>query len=161
MARARHIPILVLSCLLLPLNPGCSGPTRSGAPEFSAMEIHYTRAGGWTHTATLDIDGLGFARACRLEHASLDTSARVSTLLTPAEQDRLASLFVGFGAYGSYYEPDPWHTDGNHHTVRFVYEGVADTVRVYEPERADLPVRLRLLIGELESLWQLMIFPQD
>ena len=140
----------------------CSSPTQSHPPlELAKMEIHYSKTGGWTHTATLDIYSDGLVRAHRIGHASLDTLARVSTFLNLEDQRRIAALFTGFSSYDSLYEPDPWYTDGDYHNINFVYEGNADTVSVYEPEQVKIPGGLRKIIREMESLWQHLMFPLD
>ena len=148
--------------IFLVLSIGCNSPTRPYPElEFSRMEIHYTKAGGWIHTLKLDIYGTGLIHAYQIAHASLDTLRNVSTFLSPEDRRRIAALFNDFPGYDSRYEPEPWYTDGNHHTIRFLYEGRADTVKVYEPEQAEIPGGLREILGEMESLWQLITFPLD
>lgn len=140
----------------------CSGPTGpDGGIDYARMDIHYTRTGGWSHTDRLDIVSTGRIHACRIAHASLDTSIRVSDQMTLSDRKRLAELFSGFDGYDREYGPDPWYTDGDRHTVVLVYGGKADTVAVYEPARARLPTRLGKILAEMESIWQRSVFPLD
>lgn len=69
----------------------------------------------------------------------------------------MAGLFVSFPSYDSHYQPEPWYTDGDHHTIHYAYRGEADSVTVYEPEQAAIPGGLRRLIREMESQWQHMM----
>ena len=73
----------------------------------------------------------------------------------------MAALFNGFADYDRSYDPDPWRTDGSHHTICLMYEGNADTVQVYEPDRAEIPGRLRQIIRQLDILWQSTLYPED
>ena len=140
----------------------CSSPTGPyGDLEFSALEIQYTRAGGWIDTARLDIHGTGQVRASRIAHASSDTVSRVSDVLTPDERRKIAAIFGWLPTYDPVYEPNPWVTDGNYHILIMRYEGRTDTVRVYEPDRARIPGGLKRIIREMETLWQRLMFPAD
>lgn len=125
------------------------------------MVIHYTRAGGWVDTAELDVYGTGLVQAHRLAHASLDTLNDASTCLCPADRERVAELFHGFSGYDRSYEPARWHADASQHRIILVYDGKADTVHVYDPDRAELPGRLHQIIRQMDSLWLDTLYPED
>ena len=156
----RPVPVGIL-CVLL--SSGCSGPTAPQARiEFSRMEVHYSREGGWTDAARLDLYGTaGRVRACRIAHASLDTLSSASDLLSSREWSEIAALFSGFSSLDSEYGPQPWYTDRDLYTVIFVYESRADTVMVHDPESARVPDRLRRILAAMESIWQRTVYPQD
>ena len=154
--------LVFMSSIFLVLSIGCNSPTRPYSElEFSKVEVHYTKAGGWINTVKLDIYGTGLTHAYQISHASLDTLRNISTFLDLEDRRRIAALFADFSSYDSRYEPESWYTDGNHHTIGFLYEGKADTVKIYEPGQANIPRRLSDIIREMDSLWQRVTFPLD
>lgn len=155
------VKAIVPAVLLLAIAAGCDSPTGSGSGlDFEKMEVHYTRAGGWTaEVVQLDIYGTGQVDAFRISHSSADTIGSSSATLSPSERESVASMFTGFGRYAATYEPDPWTTDGDTYTIRFLYEGVADTVVVYEPEQTALPPDLDRLLAEMDAIWERTVVP--
>jgi len=119
--------------------------------DFQKMEIHYTKAGGWINPTKLDIYGNGLAIAYSFNQ-NADSAIAV---LDQKEQDEIADLFRAFFSYNHYYEPKPedWVTDQNSHMIILIYEGVPDTVSVYMPGKANIPLSLTKIILEMESLW--------
>lgn len=120
---------------------------------FSEMEIHYTKAGGWINTSKLDIIGDGTANALEIAHGSRDTINSSSKFLNRSKKEILVKLFSSFSEYESYYAPNNYYTDGNHHRIIFIFEGIADTVSVYEPQNAKIPFSLSEIILVLEDIW--------
>ena len=124
-------------------NIGCkNNPT--GTPqeldlEFSKMEIHYVKSGGWINASKLDIYGDGRVNAYEIEHASHDTLNSAYIFIDEEGKDKLESLFESFSDYDSHYEPEVFVTDQECHTTTFVYEDKVDTVTVYMPELSDMP----------------------
>ncbi len=133
----------------------CSNSTGPNSDlEFSKMEIHYTKVGGWINTSKLDVYGNSLVSAYLISQAALDIMDSSSTLLNEEEQNKMANLFMSFYTYDSKYEPKQWYTDGNLHIIIFVYEEKADTVTVYEPHNSNIPNGLNEIIQEMESLWK-------
>jgi hypothetical protein len=138
-------------------NIGCkNNPT--GTPqeldlEFSKMEIHYVKSGGWINTSKLDIYGDGRVNAYEIEHASNDTLNSSYIFIDEEEKDKLENLFGPFSDYDSYYEPEVFVTDQEYCSTIFVYEDKVDTVTVYMPEQSDIPDGLEEIIHEMKSLW--------
>lgn len=143
---------VVLCSVVIGLS-GCNSPT-SPDLEFSKMEIHYTKIGGWINTSKLDIYGSGLVEAYHIGHASTEVLDSASTFLSQEAQRKIASLFESFSSYDSYYEPVDYGTDQNLHTTVFIYDREPDTVAVYQPERANIPSGLGKMIEEMESMWE-------
>ena len=121
--------------------------------EFSEMEIHYVKSGGWINTSVLDIYGDGRVNACEIDHSSYDTLNSSYIFIDEELQNKLENLFESFSAYESHYEPEIFVTDQEYHTATFVYEDKVDTVTVYIPEQSDMPDGLKEIIHEMKSLW--------
>lgn len=118
-------------------------------PDFHKMEIHYSKVGGWIVPTKLDIYGNGTVIA----YSFNQNADSVVAVLSKKEQDQIAGLFKSFPGYSRHYEPKDWVTDQNTHTIVWIYNGVPDTVSVYMPEKADIPLSLNKIIVEMEALW--------
>jgi hypothetical protein len=120
-------------------------------PDFQKMEIHYSKAGGWIVPTKLDIYGNGTVIA----YSFNQNADSVLAVLDEKEQDQIEWLFKSFSSYDRYYEPKPedWVTDQNTYMIIFLYDGIPDTVSVYMPEKADIPLSLTKIIVEMEALW--------
>lgn len=119
--------------------------------DFKKMEIHYSKVGGWIQPTKLDIYGNGLAIAYSFTQ-SIDSAI---TILDKKKQNEIADLFKSFFSYNHYYEPKPedWVTDQNTHTIILIYDGIPDTVSVYMPDKANIPLSLTKIIFEMELLW--------
>ena len=154
--RNRILVSLVIGFVIF-LNIGCkdnpTGMEHESDLEFSKMEIHYEKYGGWINTSVLDIYGNGRVYAYQIEHASYDTLNSSYIFIDEEEQNKLENLFESFSAYDSYYEPEVFLTDQDYHVTILIYEGKVDTVAVYMPEQSDMPDELEEIIHEMKSLW--------
>lgn len=154
----RSILSLISGLLTIFLSVGCQHSTESmGDLDFQKMEVHYSKVGGWIHPTKLDIYGNGLVRAFLYDHSSLTLSDSASTVLTKKEQNEIAELFGRFSIYDRHYEPDDWVTDQNTHIIVLIYDSIPDTVSVYMPDKADIPLSLTRVILEMESLWANML----
>jgi hypothetical protein len=138
----------------------CSDPTSINEDlEFSEMEIHYTKYGGWIHTSKLDIFSDGLVLALELKNGSpFDTLGKSSKYLDEKSKEKLSDLFRSFSSYDAYYAPGLGCTDGNEHIIVFIYKGNPDTVNVYEPQNANIPKSLELIIQEMENIWLELLY---
>ena len=154
--RKRILVSLVIGFVVF-LNIGCedspTGAEHESDLEFSKMEIHYTRYGGWINTSILDINGDSRINACEIAHASYDTLNSSYIFIDEEEQNKLENLFESFSAYDSYYAPEEFLTDQDFHTIVLIYEDKVDTVTVYMPEESDMPDGLEEIIHEMKTLW--------
>lgn len=121
--------------------------------DFQKMEIHYSKVGGWIQPTKLDIYGNGIAIA----YSFNQNADSVITSLNKEEQNELADLFKSFFSYKRHYEPKDWVTDQDTHTIILFYEGIPDTVSVYMPDKADIPLSLTKILLEMEALWSSII----
>jgi len=151
--------ILISSVIVFTIlfNIGCendlTGTEQELDLEFSKMEIHYVKSGGWINTLKLNISGDGRVSAYEIEHASYDTLNSSYIFIDEEEKNKIESLFESFSDYNSHYEPEIFVTDQEYYTTIFVYEDKVDTVTVYMPEQSDLPDGLEEIIHEMKSLW--------
>ncbi len=154
--RKRILVSLVIGFIIF-LNIGCkdspTGMELASDLEFSKMEIHYAKYGGWINTSILDIQGDGRVNVCEIAPASYDTLNNSYIFIDEEEQNKLENLFESFSAYDSYYAPEEFLTDQDFHTIVLTYEGDADTVTVYMPEQSDMPDGLVEIIHEMKTLW--------
>lgn len=142
------IVILVISC---------SSPLKEEPYlEFAKMEIHYTKLGGWINTFKLDIYGSGLANAYQIKHANTEVLDSAKVFLSDEDQKRMSFLFRSFSRYDRHYRPNQHVTDQNYHITILDYEGISDTVSVYIPHKANIPVGLKQIIEEMDSLWENM-----
>lgn len=154
---SNKILISLVIVLTMLFNIGCkNNPTGTEQEldlEFSKMEIHYVKSGGWINTSKLDIYGNGRVDAYEIEHSSRDTLNSSYIILDEVEKNKLESLFESFSAYESHYEPEVFVTDQDFYTTILAYEDKIDTVTVYMPEQTDMPDGLEEIIHEMKSLW--------
>ncbi|MFQ6104906.1 MAG: hypothetical protein ACE5OP_11555 [Candidatus Glassbacteria bacterium] len=131
----------------------CGGSNEPEAKlQFSRMEIHYTKSGGWINTSRLFIYSDGSVTAFTLSQTKGDTLKSGTLVLSEEDRVNLAYLFEPFSTFEPYYEPENPSSDQDLHTTIFIYEDVPDTVMVYMPEEADIPEGLWRIIEEMESL---------
>ncbi|MGD9899890.1 MAG: hypothetical protein AB7T22_12265 [Calditrichaceae bacterium] len=142
---------LIYTLLIITLTTGCEDPV-SPALDYSQMEIHYQKSGGWIPVTSLSVNGAD-AMITGVEISQQGQSS--DTLCEAANQTELnvlAEIFYGFDQYNDYYEPVDFHTDANYHQTVLIYKGKSDTVTVYDPDRVNLPSGLKRSIDEMEKM---------
>ena len=150
--------VLILAIVSLLLSISCEQSTEPGEDlNFQKLEIHYSKMGGWIQPTKLDIYGNGLVKANLLNHSNHAATDSASKILTKKEQDEIVNLFRSFSEYKRHYEPENWVTDQNTHSIVFINDGIPDTVSVYMPEKADIPLNLMKTILGMESLWASML----
>ncbi len=148
---------IISAIVMILLWIGCEHSTEpKWTLNFQKMEIHYTKVGGWIHPTKLDIHSDGLVMAYLYDHRSYTMTDSASTILNRKEQSKIADLFRSFSSYDRHHEPEDWITDQNTHIIILIYDGVPDTVSVYMPAKADIPLSLTKIILEMESLWQML-----
>ena len=126
--------------------------------DYRMMEIHYEKFGGWINTSILDIFKDGSVKAYLYAHASDYLLDSASTVLTTMERENFARIFRYYSYYENFYRPRIYYTDGDYHQVILNYqEEIPDTVTVYEPHEANIPISLMNIIDSLETLFSRMI----
>ncbi len=137
--------------LIILLVAGCDDPV-SPSLDYSKMEIHYQKSGGWIPVTSLSVNGAD-AVITGFEISQQGQSS--DTLRQDADQAELnflAEIFYGFDQYKDYYEPVDFYTDANYYQTVLIYKGKRDTVTVYDPARVNLPKGLKRIIDEMEII---------
>ena len=148
-------PVLI-ACLFFSI--ACENSTEPEATlNFSEMEIHYKKSGGWIHTSTIDIYGDGLVKAHKIRHASFDTMASATKHLNTKQQNEIAVLFETFSNFARHYSPDEFITDQDYHTIVFIYQGIPDTVSAYMPGPSNSPQDLNRIFDKMQNLWSDML----
>ena len=138
---------------LLPLFFICSILNGPDDIDFSKMEVHFKKSGGWIDTSELDIYNTGLVEARNINHSGGEITNGKSMMLNDSEKKKVSDLFRSFPDYKRHYEPDPWYTDGNYYAVIFIHKNKPDTVSVYGLNDTDFPGSLEDIIKEMEKLW--------
>jgi len=150
MNRNFKISVIILINLLF----YCSASNGTGpAIEFSDIEVHYIKSGGWIITSKLDIYGDGLVKAQLIGHASAEPTETDSVILKEDDQQKMENMFSSFSNYDRHYEPDPWYTDGEYHLIIFTHGNKTDTVSVYGIWDTDIPTSLKEIIDKMERTW--------